>query len=339
MRVLSFLKGREPARAAKLRRVRQKRIAAVAAILASLAAFGCPPVRAAKSPLVVGFAQTGAESGWRTANTDSIKSAAAADDITLKFSDAQSKQENQIKALKAFLAQHVDVIAFSPIVETGFEPVLRQIKAAHIPVILSDRVVKVSNPDLYSTFIGSDFVEEGRRAGDWLAKKTGGKAVIAEIEGTPGSAPANDRKKGFDDAIAKYPGMKVVLSQSGDFNRAKGKEVMEAFLKNPVAKGLTAVYAHNDDMALGAIQAMQEAGRDPGKSILVVSIDGVKDAFKAMVAGTLNCTVECNPLLGPDIMKLAEKLHAGDTVPHRVVSKESVYDQSDAARLLPSRKY
>ena len=174
--------------------------------------------------ITVGFSQIGAESGWRTANTDSIKSEAAKRGIDLKFSDAQGKQENQIKALRSFISLEVDVIAFSPVVETGWEPVLKEIKKAGIPVILTDRAVAVSDPSLFVTFIGSDFIEEGRRAGNWLAKATDGKAVIAELVGTPGSAPAIDRKKGFEEAISKFPGMKIVKSQSGDFNRAKGKE-------------------------------------------------------------------------------------------------------------------
>ncbi|MEA3205172.1 MAG: galactofuranose transport system substrate-binding protein, partial [Verrucomicrobiota bacterium] len=213
---------------------------------------------AAKKKLVVGFSQVGAESGWRTANTDSIKSEAQKRGIDLRFSDAQQKEENQIKAIRSFIAEGVDVIAFSPVVETGFEPVLQEAKKAGIPVVLSDRAVKVSDPSLYVTFLGSDFVEEGRRAGDAVAKLTGGKANIAELVGTVGSAPAIDRKKGFEEVLAKNPGMKIIMSQSGDFTRAKGKEVMEAFLKAPNAKEINVLFAHNDDMALGAIQAMEE---------------------------------------------------------------------------------
>jgi simple sugar transport system substrate-binding protein len=291
------------------------------------------------APLTVGFSQIGAESGWRTANTESIKSEAAKRGVNLRFSDAQQKQENQIKALRSFVAQGVDVIAFSPVVETGWEPVLREIKQAGIPVILTDRAVAVSDPSLYATFIGSDFVEEGRRAGRWLAQKTGGRAVIAELVGTPGSAPAIDRKKGFEEILSANPGMKIVLSQSGDFTRAKGKEVMEAFLKSPEGRNITALFAHNDDMALGAIQAIEEAGLRPGKDIVIVSIDGVHDAFEAMVAGKLNCTVECNPLIGPQLFDLAAAIAAGKTVPRRVPVDEGVYDESQAAAALPNRHY
>ncbi len=294
---------------------------------------------AASKKIIVGFSQIGAESGWRTANTESIKSEAARRGVELKFADAQQKQENQIKALRSFVAQGVDVIAFSPIVETGWEPVLREIKKAKIPVVLSDRSVAVTDDSLYVTFIGSDFVEEGRRAANWLAKTSGGKAMIAELVGTPASAPAIDRKKGFEEVLAKYPGMKIVKSQSGDFTRAKGKEVMESFLKSPDAKQITTLFAHNDDMALGAIQAMEEAGVRPGKDILIVSIDGVRGAFEAMAAGKLNCTVECNPLIGPQLFDSVEAIVAHKPLPKRTVVQEGVFEQSQAAAELPKRKY
>ena len=309
-------------------------------LMAFTLAAACASVALAEDKkITVGFSQIGAESGWRTANTDSIKSEAAKRGIDLKFADAQQKQENQIKALRSFVAQGVDVIAFSPVVETGWEPVLREIKKAHIPVVLTDRSVKVTDDSLFVTFIGSDFVEEGRRAGEWLAKATGGKAVIAELVGTPGSAPALDRKKGFEQVLAKNPDMKIIKSQSGDFTRSKGKEVMETFLKSPDAKNITALFAHNDDMALGAIQAMEEAGIKPGKDILIVSIDGVKGAFEAMAAGKLNCTVECNPLIGPQLFDAVKDVLAKKQLPKRTAVQEGVYEMSQAAAELPNRKY
>jgi len=289
--------------------------------------------------LVVGFSQVGAESGWRTANTDSIKSEAAKRGVDLRFSDAQQKEENQIKAIRSFIAEGVDVIAFSPVVETGFEPVLQEAKKAGIPVVLSDRAVKVSDPSLYACFLGSDFIEEGRRAGNEAVKLTDGKANIAELVGTVGSAPAIDRKKGFEEILKSHPDMKIIMSQSGDFTRAKGKEVMEAFLKAPNAKDINLLFAHNDDMALGAIQAMEEAGIKPGVDIKIVSIDGVRGAFEAMKDGKLNVTVECNPLLGPQLFDLIEAVAAGKEVPKRVVTQEGVYEQSQAAAELPKRQY
>jgi len=291
--------------------------------------------------IVLGFSQIGAESEWRTANSNSVQEAAKAAGITLRFSDAQQKQENQIKALRSFIAQRVDVISFSPVVETGWESVLREAKAAKIPVLLTDRAVDVSDQSLYLSLIGSDFIEEGRKAGRWLLDNTRnkpGEIRIVELQGTLGSAPANDRKKGFAEVIAADPRYRIVRSQTGDFTRAKGKEVMEAFLKSE-GRSINVLYAHNDDMAIGAIQAIEEAGVVPGKDIIIISIDGVKGAFEAMRAGKLNVTVECNPLLGPQLMAAVKGVVAGKPVPRRIVTQESVYPMETAAEVLPSRRY
>ncbi len=288
--------------------------------------------------LVVGFSQIGAESAWRTAETESIRSEAKKRGVNLRFSDAQQKQENQIKALRAFLAQNVDAIILAPVVETGWEPVLKEIKRAKIPVVLVDRGINVSDQSLYATLIASDFVEEGRMAAAWLGRKLGGKGNIVELQGTPGAAPAIDRKKGFEEGLKALPGMKIIKSQTGEFTRSKGKEVMEAFLKAE-GKNINAVYAHNDDMALGAIQAIEEAGLKPGTDIILVSIDGVKAAFEAMVAGKLNCTVECNPLLGPAAFDAVEAIKFGKEVPKKTVVKDEVFDQSVAKDVIASRQY
>jgi simple sugar transport system substrate-binding protein len=288
--------------------------------------------------LVVGFAQIGAESEWRTAETNSIKETAEELGVELKFSDAQQKQENQIKAVRSFIAQKVDVIAIAPVVESGWETVFQEAKDAGIPIILVDRRAAVSD-DLFATFIGSDFVLEGENACKEMATLLENKGNIVELEGTVGAGPAIDRKKGFDDCVAKnYPEMKILASQTGDFTRAKGKEVMEAFLKTYEGE-INAVYAHNDDMALGAIQAIQEAGLKPGTDIKIVSVDAVKGAFQAMVDGTLNVTVECNPLLGPQVFEVALKLANGETVDKWVKSNEGIYRQDTAAEELPNRKY
>ena len=295
----------------------------------------------AQKPIVLGFSQVGAESEWRTANTESIKSAAKEAGIELKFSDAQQKQENQIKAIRSFIAQKVDVIAFSPVVESGWEPVLREAKAAKIPVVLTDRAVNVKDPSLYVTFMGSDFVEEGRKAGRWLVEKMKdqkGDVNIVELQGTVGSAPAIDRKKGFEEVVKADPRFKILRSQTGDFTRAKGKEVMEAFLKAE-GKKINVLYAHNDDMAIGAIQAIEAAGLKPGEDIRIVSIDGVRGAFEAMKAGKLNATIECNPLLGPQLADLVRDVHAGRPVPRRVEVEEGVFTREQAAAELPRRKY
>lgn len=290
-----------------------------------------------KKSLTVGFAQVGAESAWRTAETKSIQDEAVTRKVTLKFSDAQGKQENQVKAVRDFIAQGVDAIILAPVVETGWEGVLEEAKRAKIPVVLVDRGVK-ADESLYATLIASDFVAEGKMAAEWLIKKTGGKAQIIELEGTPGAAPANDRKKGFADGIASQPEMKVIAAQSGDFRRTGGKEVTEALLKGAGAAA-TVVYAHNDDMALGAIQALEEAGKKPGTDVLVLSIDGVKSAFEAMVAGKLNCTVECSPILGGMAFDAVEKAVKGETLPKKTVVPDQTFDQSTAAQELPKRKY
>jgi ABC-type sugar transport system substrate-binding protein len=274
-----------------------------------------PATVLAQKKLVLGFAQVGAESEWRTANTESIKSAAKDAGIDLKFSDAQQKQENQIKAIRSYIAQKVDVIAFSPVVESGWETVLREAKAAKIPVVLTDRAVNTKDDTLYVTFMGSDFVEEGRKAGRWLVDKMKdqkGDVNIVELQGTVGSAPAIDRKK--------------------------GKEVMEAFLKAE-GKKINVLFAHNDDMAIGAIQAIEEAGLKPAKDITIISIDGVKGAFEAMIAGKLNVSVECSPLLGPQLMSAVKDIKAGKPLPKRIVTVEGIFPMEVAAKELPSRKY
>jgi simple sugar transport system substrate-binding protein len=290
--------------------------------------------------IVLGFSQIGAESEWRTANSESIKSAALTSNIDLRFADAQQKQENQIKALRSFIAQKVDVIAFSPVVETGWDTVLQEARAAKIPVILTDRSV-TSDPSLFVGFIGSDFVEEGRKAGRWVAdrfKDTTTDVNIVELQGTVGAGPAIDRKKGFEEIIAANPHLKIIRSQSGDFTRSKGKEVMEAFLKAETRK-IHVLFAHNDDMAIGAIQAIEEAGMRPGRDILIVSIDGVKGAFEAMIAGKLNVTVECNPLLGPQLMTSVTEVVTGRPIPKRIVVDEQIFTMETAKQHIQTRKY
>jgi len=306
-------------------------------VLALLVTCACDK-QSKSNKLTVGFSQIGAESAWRTAETDSIRSEAEKRGVDLKMSDAQQKQENQIRAIRTFIAQKVDAIILAPVIETGWEPVLREVKRAKIPVVLVDRGIKVSDESLYDTLIASDFVQEGRMAAEWLGKKLNGQGNIVELQGTAGAAPAIDRKKGFEEGLARFPGLKIVKSQSGDFTRSKGKEVMEAFLKAE-GKNIKAVYAHNDDMALGAIQAIEEAGLKPGTDVIVVSIDGVKGAFEAMVAGKLNCSVECNPLLGPAAFDAVEAIRAGKPVPKKTIVKDELFDQSNARDVIASRKY
>jgi simple sugar transport system substrate-binding protein len=287
--------------------------------------------------ITMGFAQVGAESGWRTANTKSIQEAAKAAGIELKFSDAQQKQENQIKAIRSYIQQKVDVIAFSPKVETGWDTVLLEAKRAKIPVILTDRAVDSDDTSLYETFLGSDFIEEGKKAGKWLVENTDGPVNVVELQGTTGAAPALDRKEGFEAEIKSRPDIKIVASQTGEFTRAGGKQVMEAFLKSQ--SDIDVVYAHNDDMGLGAIEAIKAAGKKPGTDIKIVTVDAVKDGMTALANGEINFIVECNPLLGPQLMDLAKKVVAGEEVPERVVTEETTFTQEQAKAALPDRKY
>jgi simple sugar transport system substrate-binding protein len=317
-----------------------RRLAILVVAAAALAASGCAREPADDDRIVLGFSQIGAESEWRTANTQSIKTAAATMNIDLRFADAQQKQENQIKALRSFVTQKVDVIAFSPVVATGWDTVLMEIRDAGIPVILTDRAV-TSDPSLYVGFLGSDFVEEGRKAGRWAVeqfKNTPGVVNIVELQGTVGSARANDRKSGFEEIIAVDPRFSIIRSQTGDFTRTKGKEAMEAILKSESRK-IHLLYAHNDDMAIGAIQAIEEAGLKPGKEILIVSIDAVKGAFEAMIAGKLNATIECNPLLGPQLMASVAEVVAGRPIAKRSVVEETMFTMETARQFIQTRKY
>mgnify|MGYP001014797120 FL=1 len=314
-----------------------KKSFAVLSVLCLLLVAIAAPVAAADK-IVVGFAQIGQESGWRDAETESIQSYAAEhkDTIDLKFSDGQQKQENQINAIKNFIDMGVDVIGVAPVVETGWEAVFTEAKEAGIPIILIDRMADVPE-DLYATFIGSDFIEEGKNAAIEMARLLDGKGKIVQLEGTVGASAANDRKTGFEEELKNYPDIEIVASQTGDFTRALGKQVMESFLKT--YPDIVGVYGHNDDMVLGAIEAIKEAGLKPSVDIKTVSVDGVKGIFEAMAAGEANVTVECNPLLGPQFFETAFKLAAGEEVDKWIKSEEGIYRQETAAEDLPNRKY
>lgn len=291
--------------------------------------------------IVLGFSQLGAESDWRSANSESIKSAAKEAGIELKFSNAFQKQEDQIKAIRSFIAQQVDVIAFSPIVESGWDSVLKEAKIAGIPVVILDRGIDIEDKSLYVAYIGSDFEEEGRKAGRWLVEKTKdtkGIINVVEIQGNEGSAPAIGRKKGFEEIIKLNPNIRVLRYQSGNFIKSKGKEVMEAFLDKE-GKKINFIFSHNDDMALGAIEAIEEFGLRPGKDIKIISVDAVKAAFEAMIEGKINCSVECNPLQGPQLMQTVKDIMAGKEVPKRILIEEGIFTEETAAIEFPKRKY
>jgi len=293
--------------------------------------------------IVLGFAQTGKESNWRLANTESIQTAARQAGIDLVFVDSEGQPKKQIAAVRSFIARKVDIISFSPIVESGWEPVLREAKAAGIPVFISDRTVDVKDESLWTTFMGSDFLEEGRRAARWLVNymKTERPVNIVELLGTIGSAPEIDRTFGFKEILKDYPNYRIIVSESGEFVRSVGKEVMQKILKDLAVKGqkMDVLFAHNDDMAIGAIVAMEAWGIKPGKDVVIVSVDGIRDAFTAMIAGKLNCSVECSPLLGPQLMKAVKDYMAGKDLPVRLITSEGVFPAEVARKILPTRKY
>ncbi len=248
--------------------------------------------------LTIGFSQIGSESAWRTSFTEAVKAEAQARGINLLFSDAQQEQENQIAAIQAWIAQgDVDAIILAPVIESGWDEVLQEAKDAGIPVVIVDRNVD-ADPSLYVTRVSSDFVHEGRLAAAWLVQATSGQCNIVELQGTVGSAAATDRMKGFNEVIALFPKMKIIRSETGNFVRAEGKQVMQSFLSAEDPANICAVWAHNDDMAIGAIEAIKEAGLVPGKDILVVSVDAIPDIFDALDAGEANATVELSPFMG-----------------------------------------
>jgi len=291
--------------------------------------------------IVLGLSQVVTTANWNAANTESIRRAAREAGIEVRVEDAHRSQENQVAALRAFVRQRVDVIALSPVVETGWETVLREIRTAGIPVILTDRTIEVSDDSLYVSLIGSDFIEEGRRAGRWLLENTRGlrdEVDIVEIQGTVGSAPANDRKQGFAEIIATDPRYRIIRSQSGDFSRQGGKRVMEDFVRSE-GRRIRVLFAHSDSMALGAIEAIEAAGFKAGSDILVISIEGGREGLKAIVAGKLNVSVECTPLFGPQLVEAVKALAAGRPIPRRIVTEETVFTSENAAQALARRQY
>ncbi len=248
--------------------------------------------------VAIGFSQVGDEGDWRPAFSKDMQEEAKKEGIDLKFADAQGKEEEQLKAVRAFIAQKVDAIIIAPVVVTGWGQVLEEAKKAGIPVFLADRDVD-ADKSLFVTRISADFNLEGRLAGAWLAQASVGNCNIVELQGTVGSAPAIERKKGFEAVISNFPNMKIVKTQSGEFTTDGGKRVMEAFIKSTDnLKGVCGVFAHNDNMQLGAIQAMKEAGLKPGKDFLMVSVDYVPAMKEALEAGDANASVELRSAIG-----------------------------------------
>ena len=309
-------------------------VAAAMLVRPTLAAL--PPLKK-KDVYKVGFAQTESNNPWRLAETASMQAEAKKLGYTLVYTDAAGSAAKQAADVNSMIAQGVDVIFLPPREDKPLVPAILNAKKAGIPVILIDRDVdhSLAKPgEDYITFIGSDFIQEGKRVAEWLIKKTGGKATIIELEGTTGASPANDRKKGFDEAIASQSGMKIVASQDGDFNRDKGRQVAETLIQaHPEAN---VIYAHNDEMAIGAIAALEAAGKVPGKDVLIVSIDGEKDGVQAIVDGKIGAICQCSPLFGPIAFKTMQDYAAGKTIPPFIKNEDNFYDDSNAAKELPN---
>ncbi|CED92157.1 ABC transporter substrate-binding protein [Actinomyces succiniciruminis] len=283
--------------------------------------------------IVVGYSQLGAESGWRTANTEDIKKHLTAENgFDLTFVDAQQKQENQIKALRDFISQDVDIVAFSPVVETGWDDVLQELKDAEIPVILVDRSVDTTVEDPYVAHIGSDMAAEGKMAGEWVQENFP-NAKIFELQGTMGSGPQVDREAAFDAIM----GDNVIGKATGNFTRAEGKTAMEAALQ--AYPDMDLVFSHNDDMGLGAIEAIEAAGKKPGTDIAIVTVDGVKDGLQALVDKKFNYVVECNPIFGEQLGELMKKVVAGEEVEKNTVVEDKTFDQTITQEEVDARPY
>ncbi len=293
---------------------------------------------AAGKVITVGFAQTGSESGWRAANTESMKTAfSEANGFKLVFNAADNKPEAQIAAVHSFINQKVDAIVIAAVVTTGWDDVLKEAQAAKIPVILEDRTID-ADPSLYAAWFGDDFNKEGKTAGEWVVKTFGSTPTnMVVLEGTTGSSAATDRTTGFNAAI-KGSGIVQLASQTGDFTRAGGKTVMEGFLQK-YGKTIQLLFAQNDDMGLGAIDAIEAAGLKPGVDIKIVTIDATKDGMTALSVGKINYIVECQPLLGDQVAKTVKDVLAGKTVEKMQYGVDGAFDQAQALAALPTRKY
>jgi galactofuranose transport system substrate-binding protein len=295
------------------------------------------PKLAVKATYRVGFAQTESNNPWRLAQTKSMQDEAKRLGYQLVYTDAAGSTAKQVADVRSMIAQKVDAIFLAPREDKPLAPVVAEARKAGIPVILLDRNI---DPALskagtdYVTFIGSDFIKEGQRVGDWLVKNAKGKTNIIELEGTTGSSPANDRKKGFDSVIAKNPSFKILASQTGDFSRDKGRQVAETLLQAHPETNV--IYAHNDEMAIGAISALQAAGKKPGVDVLVLSIDGGKEAVQLVVDGKINYVVECNPRFGPEAFKTLKGYAAGTKYPAKVINTDRDYTAQNAKAGLAS---
>ena len=310
---------------------------AAAASAFARAAFADLPAMEKKDSYKVGFAQVESNNPWRLAQTKSMQDEAAARGWQLVYTDAAGSASKQVADVNSMIAQGVDLIFLSPREEKPLIPAITSAQGAGIPVILLDRNVdqSLATPGKdFVTFIGSDFIKEGQRVAEWLIANNGGKTKIIELEGTTGSSPANDRKKGFDDAINAASGFEILASQSGDFARDKGRQAAETLLQaHPDAN---VIYAHNDEMAIGAISAVEAAGKVAGKDVLILSIDGGKEIVQLIVDGKVAAVCECSPLFGPKAFDTAASYAAGETIPPKLINPDRFYDASNAKESLAS---
>ena len=314
----------------------RRKICLLLSLLLCLLLFGCAkePAPEAKQPsVVVGFSQLGAESSWRIANTESMEKAAKEAGFGLMMENANQKQEKQIDAIRSFIAYQVDVIVFSPIVENGWDNVLNEAKKAGIPVILMDRMIETPDESLYASYVGADFYAEGKKAGEYLIRKADALGLdhlnIVEICGTKDSTPMRDRKAGFMDAIAGDSRFTVIASVDGDFLRSKGEECALDLLNRFGKDGIDVIYSHNDSMTLGVLDILEQKGIQPGKDILLITVDGEKEAVDALKNGKINCVVQCTPKLGPAAMALVKSLTSGQKVSKVTHPEEGVFTDFD----------
>jgi len=318
-------------------------------IISCFSFFSCSRKSAESNGIILGFSQIGAESAWRNRNTRSVREAAANAGIQLLFFNAEQKQENQIKAIRSFIAYQVDVIAFVPIVSDGWENVLEEAREAKIPVLICDREINIKNETLYAGYLGTDSIQEGRSSAEYLVKKFVGPDAgtlladrknnirIVELRGTEGSSPAIKRAQGFREILAEHPEFEIIHSASGDFLRSKGYELMCGILEE--FRDIDVIYSHNDGMTLGALDAMKERGIKPGEDIVIVSIDAEQAAIDALKRGEINCVVECNPKQGPDIMRLAGQLARNESIPRVIHMRGEVFTEWDNLSNIAPRGY
>jgi simple sugar transport system substrate-binding protein len=314
-------------------------------LLCILALSGCGSDNrndAETSPIVLGYSQLGDESTWRSQNTRSITNAADEAGINLMFENAMQDPENQIKAIRSFIAYKVDVIAFSPLVESGWDTVLGEAQAAGIPVIIVDRMINTADESLYTTAIGSDFHLEGRRAGEFVLERfaRAEKPInIVELGGTADSTPAIGRYEGFREVISAHPAFRVIFSADGDFMLSKGREIMQQVLERYDPSEIDVLYSHNDDMTFGAIEVMHEAGIVPGEDIIIISVDATQRIVDLLKEGTVNCVIECNPNIGPQVMDIARRIISGEAVPKSIFIEETVFDENSELSSIADRGY